>query len=412
MKKNIANVIKVPMPIIVLSLLVAIFVDIKPINWIFAYGGTGEAEESGIMGILYPAIAFLIVLFSFSYRKIKWHLNATIIFLVLYLSVFYYISNSLIGPSKTVLTFLMAFVLSALVIPSIAVIDAKSFLRAVMTLPSIAIFRLERVFSPMYSYSDVISMDVSYAFLIPIVATIVYLTCYLKYDQRITKCLMIFISVINLVFLIQIFLHGSRGPLLSVILLVLFLMVVKKREFAPGISYSKGKLGFVFLFMFVFLACYVLFLQTIMDILSFAGVESHAIDKILELIAEGDLSNGRANLNTITINGIIEHLFFGNGFDRYHANTGMLYPHNFILQILYDGGLLYFFVILTPVVMGIVRICKKCNNDEYSIMTFLFFSSVPGALFSNNLYASSILWLFFGFTVSKYFIYKPKLMSK
>lgn len=411
MKNYIANIIKVPMPVIILSLLVAFFVDIKPINWIFAYGGTGEAEESGLMGILYPAIAFLIVLFSFSYSKIKIHLNPTVIFLVLYLSAFYFFTNSLIGPPKTKLSFLMAFVLSALVIPNLAVIDARFFLRAVMALPSFAIFRLNRVFSPVYGYSDAISMDVSYAFLIPIIASIVYITCYLKYDQHRTKRLMVFICAVNAVFFLQLFLHGSRGPLLSIVLVVLFLLVVKKRKYVPGISISNGKFSFLFLFLLLSLGGYVLFFQTIMELLSVTGIESHAINKILQLSTEGDLTNGRSNLNILTINGIIEHPFLGNGLDRYHANTGMVYPHNFILQILYDGGLLYFFVILTPIVMGIVRICKTCSTDEFAIMSFLFFSSVPGALFSNNLYANSLLWMFFGFSLSKYFVFTP-LLSK
>lgn len=410
MNNNYVRRKKIPLSIIVLSLLSAFFADIKPVNWIFAYGISGDTEKVGIMGILYPVIIVSIVLFSLFNSRIKWHINPPIFFILIYVCLFYIFTDQYIGPPRTKFSFLIVFVLSAMIIPNLTVIDTRIFLRALMFYPFFAIFRLNSVFAPIEDWKNAISMDASYAFLIPVVGTIVYIAFYLRNDTRMMKIFMLLLSLINGVFLWQLFLQGSRGTLLSIALLVVFLFIFKKKQNALGATYSGGKL-FLFFFLFFLFFCvgYISLFQIIADTLALYGVESRALLKILDLNASGDISNGRSELNVITINGIIEHPLWGNGFDRYHANTELLYPHNFLLQLLYDGGLLYFLVVLTPVVLGIVRIFKTCNRDEFAIMVFLMFSSVPGALFSNNLYANSILWMFFGFSISKSFVYKPKM---
>lgn len=402
---------RVPLQVVLLSLIVAFFVDIKPINMIFVSGNSIDQEDSGFMALLYPLTFFLLLLTSLFSKRIKWNFNSQVVFLLIYLLLFYGYTDFFIGPPRTRLPLLLAFVLCALVIPCITMIDTKYFLRGLMFFPSFAIFRLDTVFSSVKDWTDAISMDASYAFLIPIIASIVYIKTYLKFDDGHIRKVMLVLCLINSIFFAQLFLHGSRGPLLSIFLLLLFLFTIRKKEDASGVGVLRGKASFVLIGLLIFFSGYILIFNVIIDMLSVIGVESHALVKILDLESSGDVSNGRAYLNTLTLNGIWESPIFGNGFDRYHANTNNLYPHNFILQILYDGGILYFFIIITPVVMGLIRLFKKCNNDEFAMITVLMFASVPGALFSNNLYASSILWLFFGFTLSKSFIYKPKLLK-
>ena len=47
-------------------------------------------------------------------------------------------------------------------------------------------------------------------------------------------------------------------------------------------------------------------------------------------------------------------------------------------------------------------------NNEYAMYMTLFFASVPGALFSQDLWAIPILWMFFGLSVSKIFVAESK----
>lgn len=309
-----------------------------------------------------------------------------------------------IGPPETKFTMILTFVFVSLLIPSLAVIDARILLRGTMIFPIFAIFKLDTVFATTKDWTDYVSMDVSYGFLIPIAAAIIYSFLYLHDDRLIVRTLMLVIVAVNSVFGAILFVRGSRGSLLSVILLILFIYSVKHKTNGYGVSYSKGKIGTFLFVLFFLLLGYVFFVGVIVDILATMGIKSYALSKIIELENMGDISNGRSALNLITLNGIIEHPILGNGFDRFNANTNLLYPHNFVLQILYDGGLLFFIVLMIPVIKGTFRLYKMCTIDEYAVLTFLIFSSVPGALFSHNLYSDGILWMYFGCSLSKNFV--------
>ena len=134
------------------------------------------------------------------------------------------------------------------------------------------------------------------------------------------------------------------------------------------------------------------------------GINSTALEKIVRLSAEGNLSNGRNNLQIIALNGFWDNFLFGNGLDRFDANTGLAYPHNFVTQILYDGGLLLFCVLLIPIFIKTFLNYKRCSYNQYVVHTFLLFSSVPYASFSQDVWENAVFWLFVGSLFSSTFV--------
>lgn len=393
---------KLPASITVLSLLVALYVDIKPLNWSLVYGGfTGE----GLMNTLYPVTVLFVVAIGVLFTNRIKSISPRVLFLTVYLFLFYYISANLIGPPETKFTMLMTFVFASFLIPSFSVVDAKLFLRGIMLFPFIAVFNIDTVFATTAEWTDYVSMDVSYGFLLPVIGTIVYAFLYLGKDKGRIRIIMLLLCGINAIFFLEIFLRGSRGALLSVVLLMIFLFLVKKND-NLGVKYSKGKINSFLLVLFILLMGYVFFAEIIVNGLSVLGVKSYALSKIIELNQEGDISNGRSMLNAVTFQGIIEHPLLGNGLDRFNANTGRLYPHNFILQILYDGGLLFFFVLMVPIIKSVIEKYKTCTYDEYAVYTCMMFGTIPGAMFSGNLYSSGLLWLFFGMVLSNRFVFQ------
>ena len=149
-------------------------------------------------------------------------------------------------------------------------------------------------------------------------------------------------------------------------------------------------------------------LSTISFVSKLNGINLHFVDKIIELSSEGDITNGRDMINNITISGIIDNPIFGHGLDRFDANTGMLYPHNIVLQLLYDGGIVLFSCLVIPLVKSISNLFKTCTIGEYAVFTVLFFSSIPGAFFSGNLWNLARVWLFLGFMLSRSFVIEDR----
>lgn len=123
------------------------------------------------------------------------------------------------------------------------------------------------------------------------------------------------------------------------------------------------------------------------------------IDKLLALHREGDILNGRKACYRAAWEGIFAGAFpmlFGHGISTFAANTGMVYPHNFLLQLLYDGGLLLFCLVAIPLAWRAVGTLRRCECNTWMLFLLLFCSAVIRALFSADLWKQELLWFFFG----------------
>lgn len=387
----------------IMTLIVSFFADIKCINWGLV---KGEFVNEGIMASLYIATIGVAVISSFLYnKKIIKGVFSYPFMLSLILLFFYQCTVIFDGEPSVSLDFFIVFTIVSLMMPQFVRIDAKLFVEALMIFPSFSILRADLIFRSYLDWMDVLSMDVSYGYLVPIVANIVYLSKYFKGDSFVKKIFISFISIINLIFFFYLFLFGSRGPLLAIILLVIFLWITKVDD--KGIIFNKRRGKYLFFISIFILFAFIPLVSLLNDYLLENGITVYAIDKIVNLNSEGDISNGRSTLNEISIVGFFNSPIWGNGIARYweKSNSGLEYPHNFLLQILYDGGIMLFGLILIPAVRKTILLLKKCNNDQYVVFCTLFFASVPGALLSQDMWNIPLLWLFYGFLMSKSFVY-------
>ncbi len=396
----------IPILIVLQSFLVAFYADIKCINWSLSYGFLSSSGDEGFMSMLYMGPIVLIVLcVVFRIGNVLNRIGRTYVIITSLLLVFYFLTNEFIGPPRIKFLFFFVFVIMSMTIPSLVRINARIFIKAIMFFPSFTILRIDKVFSYVSDWSESISMDASYAFLVPICATIVYLFIYYKDECNRDKIITIGLSIINLIFFIQILQYGSRGPLLSVVLLVTFLYLFKHPSSeSMGVRKKEHWQMMIIVGILIMYFSFYFVVEIIDYIADIYGSKLHFVEKILRLSAENDLSNGRDILNVVAISGIIDQPFLGHGLDRFDANTGMLYPHNFVLQMLYDGGLAFFTVMMVPLVKRSANILKNCSIGEYAVFAVLFFSSVPGALFSGDMWSLARLWLFFGFVLSSSFV--------
>ncbi len=394
--------------VLLLSILIGLFVDIKAIN--LSLFSVNEGEEGGLLAILYFITVTSIVFLGYCFRRQHIKVHPWIVFWIFYILFFYVITNNFIGPPRTKLPMLCIFVVGSLLIPSLTTINAKWLIRAMMFWPSFAALYIEKVFSMQVDWKNSIPMELSYAFLVPIIASIMYLFFYYKNDRGIAKFAMTILVIVNSVFFSQLFLYGSRGPLLSLFSLLLFIYVVRKHKCHNGVFYKKWRLFFLLIFLVIMFVGFSTVIRFGNEILMSLGIDSRFFYKMIELDSQGDVSNGRMSLNEITINGIMDSPWLGNGLDRFDANTGGgLYPHNFILQILYDGGVLFLGILIPVIIHRLIRKYRTCNYDEYVVITMFLFCSVPGAMFSGNLYMLCILWMFFGVLFSDNFVCKQKV---
>lgn len=391
-----------PSSVLFMSVIIGFFADIKCVNAFLV--ALNPAFEGAIMSMLYVVTIGILFISAFISKTPK-ALNVKNLWVVVYSLFLYTFTVSFLGQPRVSFLMFIVFSIIAYVIPLITTIDVKITLRSIMFFSVFSLLRLDVIFAFAYDYNEAISMGASYAYLIPVLATIVYSFYYLHEDKGFQKLFSYILIVANFIFFLELFIYGSRGPLLAIICCVLFLYILSKRNSALRINTPRVLV--VIVLVMVIIATFMLLLNSIIDLLGSLGINSYSLNKIVRMFEMDNLSNGREDLSRMSIDGFLQHPILGNGLDLFSYNTKVTsYPHNFILQILYDGGLLFFFILMIPAIRNVIKLFKQAYYSRVVFFVFAFCASVPGALFSGDLWELNMLWLFFGFLSNPRFIYK------
>lgn len=384
---------------ILASIFLALFADVKTLNLIViaaypSYSGVFMTAMYAVIIIGLLIIGLFLQRRSFlKLRKSHWG--------ICILCILWYIMTSLFIASPSVnIQFFGVFMVAAFLIPGIIHIDVRTFLIALVVLPSIGILYLDRIFYGEILETDVVSMGTCYALLIPVLGDLVYLRFYYRKESIRMKIIMLFFAAINLFYLVQMAMFGSRGPILCAVLLIMSFFIIRIDD-NKKVFFRKGRVLIIIIGLLFLIFSFTAILQALQDFLAKFDISLNVVDKFLRLDDNGDMTNGRESLSTMAWKGIVESPLWGNGISQFNNNTGEGYPHNFVLQMLYDGGIILTLAIMVPVTQSLIRKLKTISENKFSFFVLLFFASVPGALFSGDLWNASTLWMFFGFVLAK-----------
>lgn len=378
--------------VLVQTLILAVFLDTRCLNWaITKFFSLGE----GLMAPLYISEILMIFVCALL-SKMKIRIPGYCIFLSLILIAFYILTGFFVHPPKVSVSYFSVFTIASFLIIHFVKVDVRLLLKATMFLPAFSILKVNVVFSSYVDWALKLPMDISYGYLVPIVANIIYVHFYFKDERKLQKIILLIGSIINLVFCTYIVLFGSRGPMLCIAILLMTLFVIKyKSDGRVGINRKRIRL--VLLAGIAVTLFFIPLLGILSNALSNYNIEIDAVQKMLQLQEEeGSIANGRDDLSALAWRGFLNNPILGNGLDQFDVNyPGASYPHNFVLQILYDGGILLL-LIMFPIFVKMKSVLKKYNREELALFFLIFFTSVPGALFSLDLWEIPILWLCFG----------------
>lgn len=323
------------------------------------------------------------------------------LFIPVYLCLSYLFTTIVYGPPRVSPVFFGVFTIASFFIPFVVEVNVRYTLKLMMALSAPAILWLNQIFTFQSFYMETISMGLCYAFLTPIVASIVYMFCFFRNESFIQKIISVVLFIINIVFLLYLILYGSRGPLFAVFSLLITLLIIRVPEGGVGIIYSKKRIRLCILATIIIIGMGFSIFYSLSDFFTSKGINVYFIEKMIIVEDAGDVSNGRTRLYEWAFSDFCQSPFWGRGVDRFSANHQVeSYPHNFILQILSDGGLLLFLVLFVPIIKKIRYLIKFSNIDRFAILITLFFASIPGAMFSGDLWESCNLWFLFGALLS------------
>lgn len=213
----------------------------------------------------------------------------------------------------------------------------------------------------------------------------------------------------GLILLIKFVFTANRGGLISLMVL-LFLISIKSISKNSKHLKSHRMLAVVMLLIGVLI---IVNLEPIVEYLYLAlesrNIEISALSKMRRLIESDNLINNRDELYVFAWEGFLASPLWGNGIGAFSVNHGG-WAHNFILQLLYEGGILLSSLILIPMIDSFLFVFRdnRIAGDEYSFFVLLFTTSVPRLLFSTELWNTQTFWMLFAFCIIIRYKYSEK----
>ena len=357
------------------------------------------------MGIIVMALIFIMSI-AYFVRYQEFHFNKYLIFLVFYILSVLIISNALSdGYIVDVTLAFLEYGTIGLLIGTMP-IDAKkvgkyaSVMWIITAIP--AIIAVGRSTSNIYTND--INMEASYA-VIPIVFTVIYYFVIYVEERKFWNFLAFCFAVFML---FELVIKGTRGAWICYICFFLFLYLKKSK------SSPRKKIVFCVIIALSALIIAINFssiLTTIGTYLHSKGISVYAIEKSVFLTSSNSgISNGRIQIYKCAIDGIVAKPFLGHGIGSFHdMYPQMNYPHNIILQLIFELGIVGSAILLLTV-FQIIRyafiICLKQTN-KFDLFLICFAISIPMLFISNQLWGERFFW----FILSYYYTNKVAIQE-
>lgn len=249
------------------------------------------------------------------------------------------------------------------------------------------------------------SMVWTYA-IFPCVAIVIVHFAYIRFSGLLLK--MTYIP--GFLMLVKFLLNANRGGIISILVLTFFILI-KSVNGTRGRVRNRKAVGIVLLiFALIIGVFFEPIISFLYDFMLSINLEIDSLKKLYRLILEENIMNNRNELYAYAWKGFLSSPIWGNGIGGFSVNHGG-WTHNFILQLLYEGGLLLSLLVLVPLTKNSLFILKQncITRYEYSLFILLFSTSIPRLLFSTELWNTQAFWMLFAFcmlTKNKYYNYR------
>lgn len=206
-----------------------------------------------------------------------------------------------------------------------------------------------------------------------------------------TRKLADLVGAIGLIALI--FVYGSRGPLIGIILFAVY--------FSMRYFHKKGQ-DFACVILFIALVVFVVFFRDIMSALNNMLIGIGVSSRSLYLLANQSLSYdaGRSDIWQGIIEEIQKNPFRIRGINAEYM-TYNTYAHNMILELIYQHGIIVGgFALFFSLEKVIETIRLDVTRDEAIICLIFMFSCIPSLMFSGSLWTSQNFWIWIAIIIS------------
>ncbi len=337
-------------------------------------------------------LVILVLSMGFCYKTmVKVRFPAAALVLIIVIGLYFVITRQVSFSTVFGREFLVYFCLSSVL--AMYKCDTEKILRYVSCISLVVLFFYNDIYIELNSteYHNSISMGLSYA-LLPILMAPIFHFFYYRKERK--QSLMYIVYAIALFLLVGICVKGTRGALVAVVVAICLVYIRGTKKIGSG-RFHVARVVIVALVAILLIVYFAEVLGFLAEFFESLGIDAMFLKKTQGLMKAGDISNGRSEIFSYTIGEILKRPIFGHGIATMKFYGGEhSYAHNFILQLLYDGGV----ILAIPVLLIIGRAIYYvfCGEDEDEALFTLYMISItlPRAFFTGDIWENSLFWLF------------------
>jgi len=371
------------------------------------HAGREDSYAFTIFCLIFLTLSLFIVFFEWFKHKVKFNVTQYLflVFIPLFISVIFFIENA----ENPVALQLYQYYLSFGVVSSyIGIYYSKNkkeltkslkywvLLIWLLTIGSFIELYIFLFTAPPDAFQIMHGQRLSYTLAIAYSLNLLFLLCRnkIKTFSICNSKKYTYVSVVMLLSkIVCIFISGGRGGFVVIVFstFVIFYYAVKKKFIK-----AKILIGIIIVFVSIFFALPVLLSNEVIR----RGYE-RVFSYITPAGIDATQASGRDIVWRNTLYGINERLIFGHGiFGQIDYLGGT--PHNFFLEVLLSGGLIYLFIILLILLFFIYKFIFVIKNDINNSLLLPFISVVFVSLMVSGTYLTAGMFWFLGAYVFSY----------
>lgn len=205
--------------------------------------------------------------------------------------------------------------------------------------------------------------------------------------------------------------EANRGGWVSLIVLV-YLLTAKTKIKKDTKLRNRVLWNVLFLSMIVFsVFFYDGIIKVLYKITTDLDVHIYSIEKMYRGILANDVSNSRAELYQLAWKGFLASPIWGQGIGAFAVNYHT-WPHNFVFQLLYEGGILLFLLVMIPfgkIFLAVIK-SNSISSTDYAMFVCLFATSVPKILVTSELWKVQGFWLLLAFGMMRLHYFQDRTL--
>lgn len=291
-------------------------------------------------------------------------------------------------------------------------INVEYVLRYCVYLSVLTVFGLEGFLAVRWGGYEQADLGKVYALVTVLVCVIFHMRFYYKKATRTIKIIYIY----NLYVLVRVVMAANRGAMLALVFTVFVIFMYKFDDNDIMITQNIKKT--VTIFVAVLAVFFVA--QNLEEIMGWLrdfslkvfGTVPSFITKMRSYIARDDISNGRSDINEMLFQSFKESPIYGHGLNMFYpySKKEFVYPHNFIYQYFFEGGIVFSALpifcsvgALVKVLLGTVK-----QKKEYILVSMLVCQCFPKLLLSSNVWLGTAIWMLIVYSANNLFFKRKK----